>query len=79
MPDTLMMPLLKSKKLAEIPHSELDNRAIGALKATPRTNATVRLAVRMKQPYQSPTYLDPQTNNRCKLRIVDRNRGFQAD
>ena len=46
MPDTLMMPLLKSKKLAEIPHSELDNRAIGALKATPRTNATVRLAVR---------------------------------
>ena len=45
-PDILIVPRLKSKKLADSPQLVLGRRASGALKATPSTKATVRLGVR---------------------------------
>ena len=44
--DKLIIPRLKSKKLADNPQSEFGHKARGALKATPKTKATVKLAVR---------------------------------
>ena len=58
-PEMLMIPRLKSKKLAEIPHSEFESKAMGALKATPKTNAMVRLGVKKEATIPMASMLSP--------------------
>ena len=41
-----MIPRLKSSRLVDTAHSQSGSRAMGALKATPSTKATVRFPVK---------------------------------
>ena len=58
-PDVLIIPRLKSRKFAAIAHSESCNKARGELKATPKTKATVRLAVRKEATIPIAIMLSP--------------------
>ena len=57
--DRLIVPRLKSKKLADKPQSVFGHRASGALKATPNTKATVKLAVRKEATIPIASILSP--------------------
>jgi hypothetical protein len=57
--DILTIPLLKSRKLAERPQFASVSNARGALKATPNTKATVRLAVKKEATIPIASMLKP--------------------
>ena len=73
-PEVLMIPLLKSRKLVAIAHSESGRRARGELKATPSTKATVKLAVKKEATMPIAIMVSPQTSNQYKWMQVSRNR-----